>query len=64
MESLALGLKIFSIFTFLMLAIGLFKPWIVLWWEDIQNRLKVIKIYGVGGILTWLLSKLIYYLSA
>ncbi len=26
--------------------IGLIKPWTMLWWEDVQNRRKVIKIYG------------------
>lgn len=26
---------------------GLFKPWIMLWWEDVQNRKKVIKVYGL-----------------
>jgi hypothetical protein len=29
------------------LLIGLFKPWVMLWWEDIQNRRKVIKVYGL-----------------
>lgn len=28
------------------LFLGLYKPWIVLWWEDVQNRRKVIKVYG------------------
>jgi hypothetical protein len=26
--------------------IGLFRPWMMLWWEDVQNRGKVIKLYG------------------
>lgn len=26
--------------------LGLIKPWILLWWEDVQNRKKVIQIYG------------------
>jgi hypothetical protein len=30
----------------LFLLIGLYKPWSVLWWEDFQNRMKVIKVYG------------------
>jgi hypothetical protein len=29
------------------LLIGLYKPWVMLWWEDIQNRRKVIKVYGL-----------------
>jgi hypothetical protein len=32
------------------LAIGLYKPWIMLWWEDVQNRRKVIKVYGSIGL--------------
>lgn len=28
------------------LAVGLYKPWIMLWWEDVQNRKKVIRLYG------------------
>jgi hypothetical protein len=28
------------------LLIGLIKPWIMLWWEDVQNRKKVIAVYG------------------
>lgn len=48
-----------SIAAFGLLVIGLFKPWIMVWWEDIQNRRKVIKIYGTIGLtcyaLYWLL---------
>ena len=36
----------FAVTSALLLAVGLYKPWIVLWWEDRQNRLKVIKLYG------------------
>ena len=28
------------------MTIGLIRPWAMLWWEDVQNRLKVIKVYG------------------
>lgn len=35
---------------FLFLAIGLVKPWAMLWWEDVQNRMKVIKAYGSLGV--------------
>ena len=30
----------------LFLMIGLFRPWMMLWWEDVQTRGKVIKAYG------------------
>ena len=29
------------------LVIGLYKPWVMLWWEDVQNRKKIILIYGL-----------------
>jgi uncharacterized membrane protein YozB (DUF420 family) len=32
--------------SFLFLLIGLIKPWIMLWWEDVQNRKKIILVYG------------------
>lgn len=41
-------LFLFVSFTALLfLIIGLFKPWAMLWWEDVQNRRKVIKVYGL-----------------
>jgi hypothetical protein len=30
----------------LFMIIGLFKPWAMLWWEDVQSRRKIIKVYG------------------
>jgi hypothetical protein len=35
-----------SITAFVFLILGLYKPWIMLWWEDVQNRRKVIRLYG------------------
>ena len=35
----------------LFLIIGLIKPWAMLWWEDTQNRIKVIRAYGSLAIL-------------
>ena len=35
------------------LGIGLYKPWTMLWWEDVQNRRKVIKVYGSVAILCY-----------
>jgi len=29
------------------LAIGLYKPWVMLWWEDTQNRKKIFQVYGL-----------------
>ena len=41
---------------FLLLVLGLVKPWIVLWWEDTQNRKKVLLVYG-----TVILASLLAY---
>jgi hypothetical protein len=40
---LAMGMTVAS---FLFILIGLWRPWVMLWWEDTQNRLKVLKLYG------------------
>jgi len=56
---ISLGFKILSILSFIMLVAGLYKPWMVLWWEDRQYRLKVIKLYGITGIVSWLIGILI-----
>ena len=52
---LLLYLALASIFFLLM---GLFKPWVMLWWEDTQNRKKVLQIYGTLTIV-FLLAYLI-----
>jgi hypothetical protein len=35
----------------LFLLIGLYQPWAVLWWEDTQNRKKVIQVYGTLALI-------------
>lgn len=42
-----------SVTAILFLVIGLFKPWMMLWWEDVQNRKKVIKIYGSVAVFSY-----------
>ena len=39
-----------SLTSFLFMVLGLIKPWMMLWWEDVQNRRKVIKLYGTSGL--------------
>ncbi|CAN5457802.1 hypothetical protein BH23BAC1_BH23BAC1_02430 [soil metagenome] len=56
-KTLLLYLVIFSGIFFL---IGLYKPWMVLWWKAVSNRLMVIKIYGlilVISLIAYLLFK-------
>jgi hypothetical protein len=38
----------------LFLFIGLYQPWAVLWWEDIQNRRKVIRVYGTLTVILYI----------
>ena len=35
----------------LFLLICLYQPWAVLWWEDVQNRKKVIQVYGTLALI-------------
>lgn len=44
-------LLLISLTSFLFMILGLIKPWIMLWWEDVQNRKKVIQLYGTSGLL-------------
>ena len=44
-----------SLASLLFLFLGLIKPWMMLWWEDVQTRRKVIKIYGSVAIVFYLI---------
>lgn len=35
----------------LLVAIGLYKPWVVLWWKDQITRKLVLKYYGVLSLI-------------
>ena len=57
MNELDLFFLFLTITAFGLLVAGLYKPWVVLWWEDIQNRRKVFKVYGTMTLLafvTWI----------
>ena len=41
-----------SVTALLFLLLGLYKPWAMLWWEDVQNRRKVIKLYGTIAVVS------------
>jgi hypothetical protein len=53
MEFIRKLLLYISITALLFLIFGLFKPWIMLWWEDIQNRRKVIRLYGTIALISY-----------
>ena len=46
MHSVRLFCLLLSCVCLICLIIGLFKPWLLLWWEDVQNRKKIIQVYG------------------
>lgn len=52
-----------TITALLCVVIGLFKPWIMLWWEDVQNRKKVIKVYGTAAIISYGLYWCLYLIQ-
>ena len=62
MDLLKAILSFIGITSFALMLAGLFKPWVMLWWESEQNRRRVIKLYGgisvTSGMLYWLLIKL------
>ena len=55
MEFVQRFLLYLSIAALVCLIIGLFKPWVMLWWEDKQNRKKVIMIYGTAAFVAYAL---------
>jgi hypothetical protein len=50
-----------SLTSFLFMVLGLIKPWIMLWWEDVQNRRKVIKLYGTSGLFFLIVYWILHY---
>jgi len=46
MQSIRLFCLLLSGASLISLLIGLFKPWWLLWWEDVQNRKKILQVYG------------------
>lgn len=47
----------------LCLLAGLVKPWAMLWWEDVQNRRKVIKVYGSVAVISYALYWCLYLIQ-
>lgn len=50
-----------SLTSFLFMVLGLIKPWMMLWWEDVQNRRKVIKLYGTSGLFFLIVYVILQY---
>ena len=39
-----------AIFSCFLVVIGFIRPTILLWWEDTQNRIKILKFYGISAV--------------
>ena len=46
----------------LFLVIGLWRPWAMLWWEDVSNRRKVIKVYGAIALIFYAVYWGLYFI--
>jgi uncharacterized membrane protein len=53
MELVQLFFLLLTATSLLFLAVGLVRPWAMLWWEDEQNRRKVIKVYGSTALVCY-----------
>lgn len=49
-----------SLLALLCVIAGLFKPWALLWWEDKQNRKKILKIYGTAAFTAFVIYCLLF----
>jgi hypothetical protein len=61
MYHVRLLILLLSLTSFLFLVLGLIKPWMMLWWEDVQNRRKVIKLYGTSGLFFLVIYWILHY---
>jgi hypothetical protein len=61
MYHVRLLILLISLTSFMFMVLGLIKPWIMLWWEDVQNRRKVIKLYGSSGLFFLLVYWILQY---
>jgi hypothetical protein len=59
LASLAFFFKSAAVTSLIILCLGLIEPWWVLWFEAVQHRLKVIKVYGLAALVCWGLGYLI-----
>jgi len=66
-QYLSQGLIYVAAFFWLLTLLGLYKPWLALWWSDHCPRKKVLKIYGsiaLGLSLLIVAIRLIYPINA
>jgi uncharacterized membrane protein len=61
MEIVRLFFLLLAAASLIFLMIGLFRPWAMLWWEDVQNRRKVIKVYGTVTLICYATYWALYF---
>jgi hypothetical protein len=59
MATVAFFLKSAALASLFLLGLGIIEPWWVLWWKPTQNRLMVIRTYGLIALTCYLLALLI-----
>jgi len=62
MDNVRLFFLLMSLASLMFMVAGLFKPWLLLWWEDVQNRRKVIKGYGSVALLSYTVYLILLFL--
>jgi hypothetical protein len=62
MDNVRLFFLLMSLASLMFMVAGLFKPWLLLWWEDVQNRRKVIKVYGSAALLSYTVYLILLFL--
>jgi hypothetical protein len=55
MDFVIMLFKFLSVIAVIFLLIGFYKPWVMLWWEDIQTRKKVLKVYGSTAVISYVI---------
>lgn len=53
-----------SVVAYIFLGVGLYKPWIMLWWASVQNRRKIIRLYGSLGTFSYFVYSMIHALNS
>jgi hypothetical protein len=61
MDNVRLFFLLMSLASLMFMVAGLFKPWLLLWWEDVQNRRKVIKLYGSVAVLSYVVYLILLF---
>lgn len=62
MDNVRLFFLLMSLASLMFMVAGLFKPWLLLWWEDVQNRRKVIKVYGSAALISYVAYLILLFL--